>query len=162
MIQFYIYIYLLLFIFFSIINYYEVSIVPNAVQWASMWLNDKEPSCQHRRHRFGPWVRKIPWRRKWQPTPVFLPEKKFHGKRSLVGYSPWGHTRVRHNLATKHHQLCYTVGLCWLSILNIVLYISIPNSQLTLFYLKILVKAFSYSIKASFVVVVLHSQYSII
>ena len=35
-------------------------------------------------------VRKIPWRRKWQPTPVLLP-RKFHGLRSLVGYSPWGH-----------------------------------------------------------------------
>ena len=35
------------------------------------------------------WVRKIPWRRKWQPTPVFLPEKS-HGQGSLVGYSPKG------------------------------------------------------------------------
>jgi len=35
------------------------------------------------------WVGKIPWRRKWQPTPVFLPGKS-HGWRSLVGYSPWG------------------------------------------------------------------------
>ena len=39
--------------------------------------------------RFDPWVRKIPWRRKWQPTPVFLPGE-FHGWRTLVGYSPWG------------------------------------------------------------------------
>ena len=39
--------------------------------------------------RFDPWVRKIPWRRKWQPTPVLLPGK-FHGWRSLEGYSPWG------------------------------------------------------------------------
>ena len=38
---------------------------------------------------FDPWVGKIPWRRKWQPTPVLLPGK-FHGQRSLVGYSPWG------------------------------------------------------------------------
>ena len=38
---------------------------------------------------FDPWVGKIPWRRKWQPTPVFLPGK-CHGQRSLVGYSPWG------------------------------------------------------------------------
>ena len=38
---------------------------------------------------FDPWVRKIPWRRKWQPTPVLLPGK-FRGWRSLVGYSPWG------------------------------------------------------------------------
>ena len=36
------------------------------------------------------WVRKSPWRRKWQPAPVFLPGKS-HGQRSLVGYSPWGH-----------------------------------------------------------------------
>ena len=39
---------------------------------------------------FDPWVRKIPWRRKWQSTPVFLPGE-FLGQRSLVGYSPWGH-----------------------------------------------------------------------
>ena len=38
---------------------------------------------------FDPWVGKIPWRRKWQPTPVFLPEES-HGWRSLVGYSPRG------------------------------------------------------------------------
>ena len=38
---------------------------------------------------FNPWVRKIPWRRKWQPTPVFLPGES-HGRRSLVGYSPRG------------------------------------------------------------------------
>ena len=38
--------------------------------------------------RKDPWVRKIPWRRKWHPTPVFLPGKS-HGQRSLVGYNPW-------------------------------------------------------------------------
>ena len=38
---------------------------------------------------FDPWVRKIPWSRKWQTTPVFLPGE-FHGQRSLAGYSPWG------------------------------------------------------------------------
>ena len=37
--------------------------------------------------------RKIPWRRKWQPTPVFLPEKP-HGQRSLLGYSPWGYKEL--------------------------------------------------------------------
>ena len=36
-----------------------------------------------------PWVGKIPWRRKWQTTPVFLPGE-FHGQRNLAGYSPWG------------------------------------------------------------------------
>ena len=38
-------------------------------------------------------VAKFPWRNKWQPTPVFLPEE-FHGQRSLVGYSPWGHKEL--------------------------------------------------------------------
>ena len=39
---------------------------------------------------FDPWVRKIIWSRKCQPAPIFLPER-FHGQRSLAGYSPWGH-----------------------------------------------------------------------
>ena len=60
----------------------------------------KEPACQCRRckrHRFDPWIGKIPWRRKWQPTPVFLPGES-HGQRSLVGYNPLDHTqRVRHD-----------------------------------------------------------------
>ena len=53
----------------------------------------KEPVCQcrkHKRHGFDPWVRKISWRRKWQPTPVFLPGKS-HAQRSLAGYNPWVH-----------------------------------------------------------------------
>jgi len=62
------------------------------------------PMClQCRRHRFDLWVRKIPWRRKWQPTPVFLPGKS-HRQRSLVGYSPWGHKRVGHSLTAKQKQ----------------------------------------------------------
>ena len=44
---------------------------------------------RHRRCRFDPWVGEIPWRRKWQPIPVFLPGKS-NGQRSLVCYSPWG------------------------------------------------------------------------
>ena len=67
------------------------------------WHYLKEPTCQCRRckrHAGGslgdvrdmqedPWVGKITWRRSWQPTPVFLPEKSY-GPRSLVGFSPWG------------------------------------------------------------------------
>ena len=56
------------------------------------------PAChcrRYRRHGFDSWVGKIPCRRKWQPTPVFLPAK-FYGQRNLVGYSPWGH-RVGHD-----------------------------------------------------------------
>ena len=48
----------------------------------------EEPSChcrRRKRHGFDPWVRKIPWRRKWQPTPLFLPGES-HAQRSLAGY----------------------------------------------------------------------------
>ena len=68
----------------------------------------KEPACQCRRHkrwRFDPQVGEIPWRRKWQPTPVFLPGK-FHGQRSLGGYSPWG-CRVRHNWSNLAHTVYF-------------------------------------------------------
>ena len=48
---------------------------------------------------------RMDWRRKWQPSPVFLPGK-FHGQRSLVGYSLWGHKRVRHDWATSNSKVC--------------------------------------------------------
>ena len=53
------------------------------------WLSCKESSCKFRTCSFDPWVGKIPWRRKWQPSPVFLPGES-HGQRSRAGYSPWG------------------------------------------------------------------------
>ena len=60
---------------------------PNGLLWWSRlyrtWLQCGRPG-------FYPWIRKIPWRRKQQPTPVFLSGES-HGQRSLVGYSPWGH-----------------------------------------------------------------------
>ena len=64
----------------------------------------KEPACQCRRLKrqwFNPWVGKIPWRREWQPTPVFLPGKS-HGQRSLAGYSPWGHKELDMTEETQH------------------------------------------------------------
>ena len=53
---------------------------------------------RHGRNRFDLLVRKIPWRRKWQLTPVFLPRQS-HGQRGLTGYSPWGH---KESEATEH------------------------------------------------------------
>ena len=50
------------------------------------WLSGKESASQCRRFGFEPYVRKIPWRRKWQPTPVFLPGES-QGQR--MGHSPW-------------------------------------------------------------------------
>ena len=55
---------------------------------------------------FDPWVGKIPWRREWQPTPVFVPGE-FHGQRSLAGYSPCGH-----NEFDITEQLTHTTKLC--------------------------------------------------
>ena len=57
----------------------------------------------HNAGDLDPWVGKIPWRREWHSTPVFLP-RKFHGQRSLVGYSPGG-LKVRHDWATNTDKL---------------------------------------------------------
>ena len=59
--------------------------------------------------KFDPWVRKIPWRRKWQPTSVLLPGK-FHGQRSLAGYSPWDH---KESNPTSRHRTRHTGNLSW-------------------------------------------------
>ena len=70
------------------------------------WLRGKEPACQCRRPEFHPQVGKILWRRKWQPTLVFLPEEA-HGQRSLAGYSP-ELQGVGHSLVTYAR-----VMVCW-------------------------------------------------
>ena len=70
-------------------------------QWYRIYL-------QCSRSGFDPWVRKIPWRRKWQSTPVFLPGKS-HGQRRLAGYSSQGRKRVRYNLAAKQQHLSQVI-----------------------------------------------------
>ena len=67
------------------------------------WPSGRRLQLQCRRHRFDPWVGKTRWRRRWQPTPVFLPRKS-QAQKSLAGYSPWGPKRTRHGLATKRPQ----------------------------------------------------------
>ena len=76
----------------------------------------KEPTCQCRRQerpRFDPWVRKIPWSRKWQPIPIFLPGES-QGQNSLAGYSlcvrdmssiPWS-GGLRHGGGHHYPLLC--------------------------------------------------------
>ena len=76
----------------------------------------KKPSGQcnrHKRCKFNPWVGKIPWRRAWRPTPVFLPGES-HGQRNLVGYSPWGHTESDMTEAIEHSQVWIKQYLCLL------------------------------------------------
>ena len=72
------------------------------------WLSGKESTCQYRRHRFNPWVRKIPWTRKWQPSPVFLPGNPMD--RETWQLQSTGSQRVGHDWA--HMQ----------DILNLLLY----------------------------------------
>ena len=79
------------------------NINPLGLPW---WLRWYSICLQRGRLRFDSWVGKIPWRRKWQPTPVLLPGKS-HGRRSIVGYSPWGHkesdtTKQLHSLTQTH------------------------------------------------------------
>ena len=66
------------------------------------WLSGKETTCQCRSCKSDPWIWKIPWRKKWQPSSVFLPGKS-QGQRSPEGYSAQGR-RVRHDLVTKQQQ----------------------------------------------------------
>ena len=67
-----------------------------AFQLALVVKNPPHNAEDIKRHELDPWMGKIPWRRKWQPIPVFLPGK-LPGRRSLVGYSPWGLKRVGHD-----------------------------------------------------------------
>ena len=88
-----------LIVFYLYILWYLIflSFMIEGLPW---WVSDKESACQCRRLRFDPWVGNIPWRRKWQPTPVFMPGE--FRQRSLTGCSPQGCKRVRHDLATDH------------------------------------------------------------
>ena len=80
-----------------------------------MYVSSTACQCRrHKRHRFNPWVGKIPWRRAWQPTPVFLPGE-FHGQRSLAGYSSWNHkeSEMTERLSTAHcGKWCFLKIVC--------------------------------------------------
>ena len=82
----------------------------------------------HRRCRFYPWFRKIPWRREWQSTPEILPGKS-HSQRSLAGYNPWTE-RIGHNLgtkATKQQYMYMEYRIC--SILHLLFQFNPQNSR---------------------------------
>ena len=102
------------------INNYPVVLVSIVFcTWVSMLighprrLSGKESSCQCRRCkrcRFYPGIRKILWKRAWQPTPVFLPGES-HGQRSLAGYSPLGHKES--DLTEWAHVHVNTYSVSW-------------------------------------------------
>ena len=66
--------------------------------------DSKDSACQCRRPGLGPWIGKIPWRREWQPTPVFLPGE-FHGQRSLVDHTVRGITESWTELGSFHFHM---------------------------------------------------------
>ena len=100
---------------------FTLILLPELANWSGYWqessdfhhmdlslgfppdTNGKIPTSQCRRHKRGGFfhIRKIPWRRAWQPTPVFLPGE-FHGQRSLAGYS-WWDRRVQHDWSDLAH-----------------------------------------------------------
>ena len=69
----------------------------------AQWLKNLPAIQRHRRYRFN-WVGKIPWGRKWQPAPVFLPEKS-HRQKSLAAYSPKGRNEICHKTKCLHRSL---------------------------------------------------------
>ena len=105
-------------------EYYSLSVLFFQVkEEASLMAQQVKNHLQCRRHRrwgFDPWVWKIPWRRKWQSTPVFLPGKS-RGQRSLVGYSPRGrkgadtteHTNTWEKSCLIHNSRQLQSALAW-------------------------------------------------
>ena len=97
-----------------------------SMSWPSAMAQQWRIHLQCRRDKrcgFSPWVWKILWRRKWQPTPIFLPGNS-QGQRSLASYSPWGHkeldTTERHththtHTHTQHCTFCPLTADNWLS-----------------------------------------------
>ena len=101
-----------------------------------------------RRRGFNPLVGKIPWRKKWQPTPISL-HGKYHGQRSLMGYSLWGHKTVGHSLATEQQNLYLNTSLVYIFAIikyacnNVFVHIFLCFSQLP--SLKLLTHFLSFS-----------------
>ena len=115
----------------------------NFINWAKCTLLTGLPWClrlyrvclQLRRPRFNPWVRKIPWRREWQSTSVFLPGE-FHQQRCLAGYI--GSQRVGHNWATFTSDYSEVLTNTW--------FVKMLSSHVFLLFKKLLEKIVLYSI----------------
>ena len=75
-----------------------------ASQGALMVKNPPANAARHKRHRFNSWIRKVSWRRAWQPTPVFLPGESDR-RRSLSGFSQWCHKECDTTEATEHAHM---------------------------------------------------------
>ena len=91
----------------------ETTSVFTKLKYRKLFLFGKESTCQCKRCGFDPWVSKIPGRRKWQLTLVFLPGKS-HSQGSLAGYRSWGHKRIWHDIATKQEIQKHSLVAFWI------------------------------------------------
>ena len=88
----------------------------------------KEPACQCRRCAFDPWIGKIPWRRAWQPTVLFLPGKSY-GQRSLVVNSPQSCVESDMTEASQHKQIQCQTRLILLLIINLIYFLQFSSNK---------------------------------
>ena len=105
---------LILWFLFSrkIYHYFLIEIL--AAMGLPRWCSHKESTCQSRRHErcgFDPCIWKIPCRRTWQPTPVFLPGES-QEQRSLVGYSPWNFKELDTTESACMHWFLFFLKIC--------------------------------------------------
>ena len=98
-----------------------------------MALVVKKPpaSVGNMRPRFDPWVRKMPWRRRWQPTPVFMPGES-HGQRGLADYRPRGRTVGHDRSSLAHTHMLITVSIFVVCLLLLLFFLVIHNGMLVL------------------------------
>ena len=133
-------------------HYFLIIAFKKGLPW---WLRRQRICLQCRRLGFDPWVGKIPWRREWQPTSVFLPGE-FSGQRSLAGYSPPGHKQLDKTEATKAHTQDVKCYITWtsLKILYLIMKQEIPflNSKFILIiWLEILPQLYLKVLKTKWV-----------
>ena len=92
---------------YSRIIYFLFEFLAYSLRGVPWWLRWSRICLQCRRPGFNPWVRKIPWRREWLSTPVFLPGES-HGQRSLAGYGSWGQDWATNTATTPYSLVLLT------------------------------------------------------
>ena len=130
---------------------------PHGLPW---WLRWQSVCLQCGRSRFNPWDGKISWKRKWQPTPVFLPGKS-HGQRSMVDYSPWCH-KESDTTERLHFQFFFTSSTL---IIHMLVYLMSQRSLRLPTFLSIVFSLFCSSAEISAVLSsrsLIHSPASVI
>ena len=112
---------------------------PLEVTWRSWKIVDvctTPVTARDMRHRFDPWVRKIPWRRAWQSSPVFLPGESL-GQRSLMGYSPWDCKELDMTKVAEYAHMWTVAHQAPLSKKRILEWVAMPSSRGLLLWVQV-------------------------